>query len=140
MPKTVVFGNQLVDFLFNGTAIPWIENTNLYMSLHTLTPTVAGDQSTNEVDYEGYERVAVIRTDAGFTINANQAENVEEIEFPQVESESDPVVTVTHYGIGTDETGEGTLLYFAEITDQPIELDVSIIPRVPVGSLTILEE
>lgn len=140
MPKTVVFGNQLVDYLFNSTALPWDAATDLYCSLHTISPTVAGDQTTNEVDYKGYERVSIGRNNTDFTINANQAESAIEIEFPQVEAEPESELTVTYFGIGTDATGTGTLLYFSEITDGPITLDVSLIPRVPVGSLTILEE
>jgi len=138
MPKTVVFGTQLVTLLFNGTALPWNANTNLYISLHTDTPTVAGDQTTNEVDYEGYERVAVTRNSGGFTVNANSISNTAEIEFPQCEAE--PAVEVTYFGIGTAATGAGTLLYFAEITDGPVEIDISLIPRIPVSSLEVLEE
>jgi len=140
MPKTVVYGNQVVDYVFNKTAIPWAANTNFYVSLHTLTPTVAGDQSTNEVDYVGYERVAVVRTSSGFTITANQSANTSDIEFPQVEEEPPAPLSVTHFGIGTDATGTGTLLYFTEITDGPIEIDISLIPRVLATDLTILEE
>jgi hypothetical protein len=41
---------------------------SLYVSLHTADPGVAGDQTTNEVAYTSYARVAVARSEAGWTV------------------------------------------------------------------------
>ena len=41
---------------------------SFYVSLHTSDPGEAGDQSTNEIAYTGYARVAVARTSGVFIV------------------------------------------------------------------------
>jgi len=72
MSKSNAFENSLLKLIFNATAIANLADnaatsplTNLYVSLHTADPGEAGDQSTNEVSYTSYARVAVARTTGG---------------------------------------------------------------------------
>lgn len=138
MPKSNTTCNDILKLVFNGTALPWAANTNLYIALHTASPGVSGNQATNEVAYDGYARVAVLRTTAGFTAStASSTSNVEDIEFPQ---NTGTLVTVTHFSIGTLSTGAGQILYFNIITDEPIEIDTSIIPKILASNLVVTEE
>ena len=69
------FSNQfeadILGLIFNATAISGLADnasasplTNLYVALHTADPGEGGNQSTSEVNYTGYSRVAVQRTGA----------------------------------------------------------------------------
>ena len=61
--------NDLLKLIFQATAIANVADnaassplTNLYVSLHTADPGEAGDQTTSEISYTGYARVAVARS------------------------------------------------------------------------------
>ena len=65
MAKTTAYAGQLLGLYLNATPISTVADnaastplTNTYVSLHTGDPGVAGNQSTNEVSYTGYARVA----------------------------------------------------------------------------------
>ncbi len=53
---------------------------NFYVALHSADPTEAGDQSTSEISYTGYARVAVARG-AGFTVSGNTVSNAATVQF-----------------------------------------------------------
>lgn len=118
MSKTNTFENDLLLHIFQNTDITLIgdaaglqnsaANGNLYVSLHTAEPGEAGDQTTNETAYTNYARVAVARTSGGWTISGNQVSNTAGVTFPQCGVTG---ATITHWGIGTDSSGAGKLLY-----------------------------
>lgn len=93
---------------------------SLYVSLHTSDPGEAGDQSTNETTYTSYVRVPVARSGSGWTITANSASPTSAITFAAGTGGSG---TVTHFGVGTDSAGAGTLLYSGTVS-----------PNITVGS------
>ena len=86
---------------------------SLYFSLHTSDPGEAGDQTTNEIGYTSYARVAVARSTAGFTVTGNAAATDANVSFPAGTGGSG---TATHFGIGTASSGAGILLYKGTIT------------------------
>lgn len=121
MSKGNTFENDLLKLLFNATAIANIADnaatsplTNLYVSLHTADPGEAGDQTTSEISYTGYARVAVARTSGGWTITANSVSPVANIEFGAMTGGAGG--TVTHVGIGTASSGAGKLLYSGAVS------------------------
>jgi len=77
MSKSNAFEAAFLDLLFLNTDIANIGDAaglqnsaaagSLYLSLHTADPGEAGTQSTSEVAYTGYARVAVARSGAGFS-------------------------------------------------------------------------
>ncbi len=81
MSKTNAFENSLLLLVFNNTDIANIGDAaglqnsaaagSLYVSLHTADPNEAGSQTTSEVAYTSYARVAVARSGAGWTVTAN---------------------------------------------------------------------
>lgn len=81
---------------------------NLYLSLHTAYPGNTGSQTTNEAAYGSYARVPVVRSAAEWTVATPQVTNANTITWPSCTSGSE---TETHWGIGTDSSGAGHLLY-----------------------------
>lgn len=120
MSKGNTFENDLLKLIFNATAIANIADnaagsplTNLYVSLHTADPGEAGDQTTNEVAYTSYARVAVARTSGGWTVTANSVSPVATVGFPAGTGGSG---TATYFGVGTASSGAGKLLYSGTVT------------------------
>ena len=135
MSKGNTTENDVIDFMFNGTAMPSY-GANLYVSLHTADPGEAGDQTTSEVStYVGYARVAVSRDSGGWTVTNNEAENVAEITFPECTGGTN---TITHVAVGTAASGAGQILYKGALT-APIEVSNLITPRFPAGTLVVAE-
>lgn len=118
MSKSNYLENAILALLFNGTVISGIARqaasppTNFYVSLHTANPTDAGSQNTNEATYTGYAREAVAWP-AGWTVTGDSVSPAATIIFPVGSGGGG---TVTHWGVGTDATGAGTLLYFGTVS------------------------
>jgi hypothetical protein len=82
---------------------------NLYVSPHTGDPSDGGNQTTNEVTYGSYARVAVPRNSSGWTVLSGGIVNpTSAITFPTSTSGSE---TGTFFGVGTASVGTGKLLY-----------------------------
>jgi len=81
--------------------------------LHTSDPGEAGDQTTNEIAYTDYARVAVARTTGGWTVTNNSVSPAATISFPAGTGGSG---TATHFGVGVAASGAGVLLYSGSIT------------------------
>lgn len=86
---------------------------SLYFSLHTSDPGEAGDQTTNEIAYTSYARVAVARSAAGWTVTGNAVAVDANVVFPAGTGGSG---TATHWGLGTAASGAGVLLYKGTIS------------------------
>jgi hypothetical protein len=134
--KTTAFDTALLQLIFNGTAITGIAQnsgapvTNLYVSLHTSSPGVGGSQTTNEAAYSGYGRVAVVRSGSGWTVSSGSVSPVSTISFPIAGGGSE---TEQYFGIGTDSTGAGTLLYFGAISPS-IAVSSGVVPQLTTSS------
>lgn len=123
MSKSNSWENSLLLLLFNNTNVANVGDAtglrgsatagSLYVSLHTADPGEAGDQTTNEITYTSYARVAVARSGSGFTITGNSVSPASTISFPAGTGGSG---TATYFGIGTASSGTGVLLYSGTIT------------------------
>lgn len=146
MSKSNTMENSLLLLLFNNTDFANIGDAsglggsaaagNLYISLHTSDPGEAGDQSTNEISYTGYARVAVARTSGGWTITGNAGTNAAAITFGACTAGSG---TATHFGIGTASSGSGILLYSGELTSS-LAISTGITPEFGAGELDVTED
>lgn len=146
MSKTNTWENDLLLLLFNNTDATLIGDAaglqnsatagSLYVSLHTADPGEAGTQTTSESAYGSYARIAVARSGAGWAVVANAVDNVAAITFPACTSGSS---LVTHFGVGTDLSGAGKLLYKGSLTPS-ITVTTGITPQIPAGGLDITEE
>ena len=94
---------------------PSATDGNLYVSLHTGALNNVSNQGTNEAAYTGYARVPVARNPGSpqWTVSAPNASNANQITFPTSASAE----TETFWGLGTDPTGAGHLIYGGPITD-----------------------
>jgi len=119
MSKGNTFENDLLLLLFNNTNIANLGDAtgvrgsaaagSLYVSLHTSDPGEAGDQTTGEISYTGYARVAVARSGAGWTVSSNQVSNAAAVTFGQMTAGAGG--TVTHAAVGIASSGAGKILY-----------------------------
>ena len=106
---------------------------SFYISLHTANPDEAGDQTTSEVAYTSYARVAVARSGAGFTRSSSTIENAALVQFPQCTGGS---ATATHFGIGTSATLAGNLIFKGALTSS-LSISNGIQPQFSAGDLTV---
>ena len=119
--KTDSWENRLQLLLFNNTNAADIGDATglrgsstagqLFLSLHTADPGEAGNQTTNEVSYGSYARVAINRASGagGFTVTAGSVSpTTQPVNFATCTSGT---ATATHFGIGTASSGTGVLLY-----------------------------
>lgn len=143
MSKSNTFENDLLKLIFNGTAIANLADnaassplTNLYLSLHTADPGEAGDQTTSEISYTGYARVAVARTSGGWTVTGASVSPVANVDFGEMTGGTGG--TATYAAIGTASSGAGKILYSGALTPS-IAVATGVIPRIKTTS-TITED
>lgn len=123
MSKSNTFENDFLKLVFNNTDCSLVGDAtglrgsstagSLYFSLHTSDPGEAGDQTTNEITYTSYARVAVARSGSGFTVSTNTVALVADVGFPAGTGGSG---TATHWGLGASSSGAGKLLYKGAIS------------------------
>lgn len=143
MSASNAFENAILLLLFNNTDFANIGDAaglqnsatagSLYVSLHTSDPGEAGSQTTNETSYTNYARVAVARSGAGWTVSGNAVSNAAAVTFPACGTTG---ATLTHFGIGTDSSGAGTLLFSAALTAS-LAVSSGITPSFAIGQLSV---
>ena len=118
--KGDTFENDLLKLIFQATAIANIADnasssplTSLYFSLHTADPGESGSQTTNEITYTSYARVAVTRSGVGFTVTNNSVSPAANVSFPAGTGGSG---TATYFAVGTASSAAGKLLYSGTVT------------------------
>ncbi len=105
---------------------------SLYASLHTADPGEAGAQNTSEATYTGYARVAIARSNVGFTVTGSSVANAAIVNFPACSAGSN---TITYFGIGTAASGAGVLLFSGALTAS-LAVSAGITPNFAAGALT----
>lgn len=123
MSKTNAWETGLLELVFINTNFANVGDAtglrgsstagSFYFSLHTADPGEAGDQTTNEIAYTSYARVAVARSAAGWTVTADAVAVDANVTFPAGTGGSG---TATHWGLGTASSGAGVLLYKGTIS------------------------
>lgn len=147
MSKSDTYENDYMKLVFNNVAIATIGDAggllpsatagSLYLSLHTLDPGEAGNQSTNETAYTGYARIAVARSAAGFTVSANAVNLVANADFGSCTAA--PGAAIGFFGIGVASAGAGKLLYSGTLTPS-IAMAVGVIPRITTAANLVTED
>ena len=129
---TLMFNNT--DFALIGDAAG-LQNSatagSLFVSLHTADPGEAGTQTTSESAYTNYARVAVARSGAGWTVSGNTVSNAASVTFPACGVTGS---TITHFGIGSDTSGTGTLLFSGTCS---LSVSSGITPSFAIGQLSV---
>jgi hypothetical protein len=142
MPKSTTTCNNLLKLVFN--AVAWANMadnaassplTNLYLSLHTADPGVGNAQTTNEVAYTSYARIAILRTTGGWTVATNTATNLALAQFAQCGVTG---ATATHVAIGTAASGAGNVLYAGALSSS-LAIAQNIQPQFAASALVVTE-
>ncbi len=102
-----------------------------FVSLHTADPGEAGDQTTNEISYTGYARVAVARSTAGWTVSGASVTPDANIDFGAMTAGAGG--TVTFFGIGTASGGTGNLIFKGAVAPT-ISVTTGTTPRLTTAS------
>jgi hypothetical protein len=140
---TDVFENELLKLILQNENIADLGDAtgvrgsssagSLYISLHTADPGEAGNQTTNEISYTSYARVAVARTTGAWTVSGNNGSNTAAVTFPTSTGGS---ATATHFGIGTASSGAGKLLLKGAISPS-LPVTTGVTPEFEAGDLDI---
>jgi len=149
MSKSNTFENDLLLLVFNNTNISLVGDAtglrgsttagSLFVSLHTADPGEAGTQSTSEIGYTGYARVAVARAGGSWAVSGTaptQVAPVAAVTFGQMTAGVGG--TATHFTIGTDVSGAGKPLYKGTVTPN-IVVSNGVTPQLTTTS-TITED
>lgn len=121
--KSSTWANALLLLLFNNTNVANVGDAtglrgsttagSLYWSLHTADPGPSGSQTTSEIAYTSYARVAGARSSGGFTITTNSVSPAAAVNFPTGTGGSG---TAAYMGMGAAATSTGILLYSGPIS------------------------
>jgi len=141
MSKSNTHENDYLLLMFNNTTMTLVGDAagilqsaaagSLYFSLHTADPGEAGSQTTSEIAYTSYARVAVARSAGGFTVSGNAVSLVANVTFPAGSGGSG---TATNWGLGTSSSGAGKLLYKGAISPS-IVCGSGVTPQLTAGTV-----
>lgn len=141
MSKSNTHENDYLLLMFNNTTMTLVGDAagilqsaaagSLYFSLHTGDPGEAGSQTTSEIAYTSYARVAVARSAGGFTVSGNAVSLVANVTFPAGSGGSG---TATNWGLGTSSSGAGKLLYKGAISPS-IVCGSGVTPQLTAGTV-----
>lgn len=148
MSKSNTFENDLLLLLFNNVDIAdigdasGIQNSaaagSLFIALHTADPTDTGNASSFETSYTNYNRVAVARSGAGWTVSGNTATNFAQITFPQCGVTG---ATITHVSITVGGTpASATKILYSGALNSPLTVALNITPLFAASGLSITED
>ncbi len=114
-----------------GGLLPSVAAGNLYIALHSADPGEAGNQSTSELSYTGYARVAVVRSAGGWTIASDTVSNAAQIQFGQCTAGSG---TAAYFSVGLDSSGAGVILMSGALSSS-LAISNGITPLFAIGAL-----
>ena len=142
MPKSTNTCNRVLQLIFNAVGWPNVADNaataplaNLFVSLHTADPGIGNAQTTNEVAYTNYVRIAVVRTAAGWTVATNSAVNTALAQFAQCGVTGD---TASHVAVGSAVSGAGNVLYAGALS-AALAIALNIQPQFSAGGLQVTE-
>jgi hypothetical protein len=133
---------NLLELLFNNSDWPnvgdagGLQNSatagSFYVAIHTADPGEAGNQSTSEISYTGYARVAVARSGAGWTVSGDEVSNAAQVQFGQCTAGSG---TATYFSIGLESSGATDILLSGALNSS-LAISAGITPLFAIGALT----
>lgn len=106
----------------NATSAPI---ANIYVALHTADPGQSGNQSTSEIAYTGYARVAVVRSSSGWVLTGNVINPAATINWPTGTGGSG---TATFWSTGVASSGATNIINSGPISPS-IVCGVGVTPQ-----------
>jgi hypothetical protein len=130
MPASTAWANAFLAYLLNNVAMPAaFTGTTAYVALHTADPGDAGTQSTSEIAYTGYARIAITKSGTGgWTVSGKGAVNAIAALFGTMTGGAGG--TVTHLTVGELLTGAGTVFARGAVTPN-IAVTTGVAPNFP---------
>lgn len=125
--KLIFWGTAIANLADNAASSPL---TNLYAALHTADPG-SGNQSTSEVSYTSYARVAVLRSSSGWTIVSPVVSPAADIPFAKPTGAAGQLASFA--SIGFLSSGTGKIIVRGPIA-APITIATSNAPKILRGS------
>lgn len=139
--KTTQSANDVMNWMTRNVSPSWGGATILYASLHTGAVGLGGDQTTNEVAYTGYARIALLRnnTTGEFAVAVGgSTSNQNLLQFGNATAGSFPI-TATHVAIGENPSGAGTVIATGALVSSTV-LNLNSNPQFPIGNLVWQEQ
>jgi len=144
MSATNTFESNLLTLLFINTQCPDVGDANglqpsgtpgsFYISLHTASLDDAQTaQTQSEAAYTGYERQAVARSAAGWTVATGTVTNDSAVTYPECTANPE---TEVDFGIGSAVSGTGNLQIFGALQNS-LSVTVGTQPQFAAGALAI---
>ena len=143
MSKGATFTFDFTRLVYNAVAIPNIAdnaasapNSQIILALHSADPGEGGSQSTNEIAYTGYARVAVPRTTGGWTVGAGGAvSNAAQVTWPPC---TGGVASATYFSTAVS-TGTAKIFHSGALTS-PLAISNGITPQAAISALSVTED
>lgn len=133
--------NHLLLLIFNNTTWSGIGDAtgivgsttagSLFNALCTADPGETGTQTTSEIAYTGYARVAVARSSGGWTVTNNSVSPAAIISFGAMTAGAGG--TASFWGVGSATSGTGELLFSGAISPT-ISVVNGVTPQLATGS------
>ncbi len=121
--------------LSTGAEVEWNASGGVWLSLHSEDPEADGDQTTNELSYNGYERIFI---EADLWEAAENVKSAVELRWPKAARDMQGEKVATFIGLGLKGSGTGYLGRRLEMTD-PMHIKSNTIPAVEKGKLKLTE-
>lgn len=135
---TTQSANDLLNYMLRNLAPSWGGATTLYISLHSGAIGAGGDQTTNEITYTGYARVAIARNNSTGEFSSSSGgatDNDNQITFGNPTAGAFPI-NATHIAIGENASSTGTVLMYSALPSTLV-INLNVQPNVPVGALDV---
>jgi hypothetical protein len=137
MPKGTTTDNEFLKAVFLKADPGWRLNANVYIALHSANPGAGGVQTTSEMVYDLYARVAVPTTALGWTDGGATFDNAALIQFPQCGPLMGDTAKYVSIGIAAL-PGAGQILYVGALGADLIISNL-IVPQFAIGALDVTE-
>ena len=132
--KTAELSHDILAMLLHRTIPAWQTAREFWLSLHDGPPV---DQKNREVTYPGYTRLKTVRNKTDWNHNGETFSNRRDMDFALCTG--DQQFTITHIGLGTAQSGSGSLLRIIQL-DTPLIIGRNTIPRLAAGQIVLAEE
>lgn len=131
--KLIFFGTAIANLADNAASSPI---TNLQVALHTADPGAGGDQTTNEVSFTPYARVAVARLSSSWVQLSTVADivsivNAADITFAKPTAAAGQIATYASFGFVS--SGASKIIFRSQLHG-PLTMIIGNAPRLVRGS------
>jgi len=128
----LIFQNIGIALVGDATGIlPSATAGSIFYGLQTADPTASGNQTSSEISYTGYGRVAVARSSGGHTVTANSVSPAATITFGAMTAGTGG--TANFFIAGASTSGTGKILYSGGISPT-ISVTTGVTPQLATGT------